>query len=349
MFLLTANDVNHLCAEVGLDKIMDSVIAALEGGFKQYTADTVVQPVRAGFYGDGLIEWMPVHHRNENVTLKMVSYFPENPDKNKIPTVQAYITRNECATGRVTEMVEGSLMTAIRTGAASAVASKVLARPDSRVLGLVGCGVQSITQAHAILRSFPIEKILVFDTCLKAMASIQDRLRFLDVEVSFASVEEIEAQSDIICTATSVDVGAGPVLSGSFLQDHVHINAVGADYPGKYEVPINTLKSSLVIPDFKAQAVREGESQNLNDQEIGPELHELVKEPDNWASWQNKKTVFDSTGIPYEDSLALDVFCALAREYGVGVDMDFFGPCADPKNPYGDCVKEHSQLKIRRI
>jgi L-lysine cyclodeaminase len=338
MLLLRSMDVERVVAEHGLGDFMDCMISALEGGFSRYDPRLVQIPPRSGFVNSGLIEWMPVCFAEQSVVIKVVSYFPDNPHRNNASTIQAHISRSDWSDGRLTELVEGSLLTAIRTGAASAVASRILARPDSRTLGLVGCGAQSVTQAHAISRCFPIERILAFDTCKDAHASIARRLAFLDVPVHSAPLDAVEAEADILCTATSIDVGAGPVISGMHLKPHVHINAVGSDFPGKIELPLHVLRDAFVTPDHREQAVLEGECQSLTAERIGPELHQVVRDAGAFAHLQNQRTVFDSTGIALEDAIALDLICRLARQSKLGAEISFTEDGSDPKSPYAACL-----------
>ena len=282
---------------------------------------------------------MPVCLADQSVVIKTVSYLPDNPLRNNASTIQAHISRSAWRDGTLTEMVEGSLLTAIRTGAASAVASRILAMPDSRTLSLVGCGAQSVTQAHAISRCFPIERILTFDTCGEAHASIVDRLAFLGIPVLPSSLELVQAEADILCTTTSVEIGAGPVISGIGLKPHVHVNAIGSDFPGKIELPADLLRGALVIPDHRDQAIREGECQSLAHDQIGPELHVVVRRAEAFHAFRTRRTVFDSTGIAFEDAIALDIACRLAREARLGMEIRFRDDSADPKNPYRACLR----------
>lgn len=155
-----------------------------------------------------------------------------------------------------------------------------------------------MTQAHALSRVFPLEQILVYDIEPAHAVSFADRVDFLDIDVRVVELAELEAASDIICTVTSVGVGDGPVLSGTNLRPHVHINAIGADLIGKFEVPkvpVAVLKSALVTPDHRAQALREGECQQLEEGDIGPDLMALCADPETAARHRDSVTVFDST------------------------------------------------------
>lgn len=133
MFILTAQDINKLLNKVGLDYIMDTLIDKTESAFYEFSTDNIELPQRNGFNDKGLVEWMPVSIKGKSVVIKVVSYFPENPVLHRLATIQAVTSRYNYDNGQVTDMVEGALLTAIRTGAVSAVASRILAHPDSQV------------------------------------------------------------------------------------------------------------------------------------------------------------------------------------------------------------------------
>ncbi|WP_244184053.1 ornithine cyclodeaminase family protein [Streptomyces cellostaticus] len=321
----------------GRDVFADLVIDRLHRALAEKSKG--VAPARAGFsrcHGDtGSIEWMPYHVPGDCMTLKTVSYTPFRTTKRQyLPVISATLTRFDDETGRLTAMCDARLLTAIRTGAASAVASRLLARPESRVLGLVGAGAQAVTQAHALSRVFPLEQILVHDIEASHAASFADRVRFLDLQVRPAGLAELVATADIICTATTVGVGEGPVLSADGLQPHAHINAVGADLVGKTELPLPLLRAALVVPDHLDQARHEGECQQLSEPEIGPRLSAVCSHPERWAPYRHRTTVFDSTGHALEDHVALDVLLQLAAETGVGERMLMEHLPDDALDPY---------------
>lgn len=340
MFYLSAHDIQKVISAFGKDAVMDAVIHSLSCELKEYDPEQVWMPVREGFYDAGLTEWMPVHKCGDSTTLKVVSYFPKNPEVHEKSTIQAMLSRISGDTGQILEVAEGTLLTALRTGAASALASQVLAHPDSKVLGLVGCGAQCITQAHAICRLFPISKILTFDACPEAHASVVDRLSFLNISIQPSALSQVEAEADILCTATTVGVGAPPVITGTNLKRHVHINAVGSDYPGKRELPETLVRSAFIVPDHFGQAVREGECQQLEDSSPPHglhELHELIRNADHFRGRCGRQTIFDSTGLALEDVSVLSVISDFARRAGIGRTLEFESEYADPKDIYSGC------------
>ncbi|WP_233595391.1 MULTISPECIES: ornithine cyclodeaminase family protein [Corallococcus] len=344
-WLLTQADLRRLVGAVGVDNLMDEVIHDLTEALRGFDAERIDVRKREGFALEhagrtGVLEWMPVMRRGETVTIKVVGYNPDNPAEHGLPTIIATNSVYDCRTGHLQVVVDGVFATALRTGAASAVASQILARPDSRVLGLVGCGAQAVTQLHALSRVFTLERVLVFDTDKDVERSFAQRVAFLHLDVRRVSLEELEAQSDIICTATSVAVGAGPVITGQGLKPHVHINAVGSDLPGKTELPRSFLEDSLVCPDFLPQAVVEGECQQLPRERIGPELVSLVQAPEKYEDWRGRSTVFDSTGLALEDQVVTQTLLRHARRLGLGTRVDLESLSNDVMDPYGHVMTD---------
>ncbi len=152
------------------------------------------------------------------------------------------------------------------------------------------------------------------------------------------------AEADIICTATSIDPGAGPLFANVATKPHVHINAVGSDFPGKIELPLDVLHNSFVCPDFKAQAKIEGECQQLTDEHIGPVLSEVVQQESKYSHVRNERTVFDSTGWVLEDQIVMELFMEYAKEFGLGQEMEIEITSGDAMNPYDFANQEHLVL-----
>lgn len=338
--LLSATDVNSIMNEYGKNRLMDDLIFRLINEFKNFNSEETIIPVRSGFnYNNenpGLVEWMPVYKKGEEVVIKVVGYHPQNPANFNLPTILSTISSYDTKTGHLKGLADGVLLTALRTGAASAVATKCLAHPDSNTLGLVGCGAQCITQLHAISRLFPIKKVMIFDTDEECMNSFRKRIYVLDldIEIVVSSIQDILTKSDIVCTATSIDVGEGPLFSEFNVKPHLHINAIGSDFPGKIELPLSLLQKSFICPDFTKQAKIEGECQQLNDNEIGPDLVSLIQNYDVYKNKTNSLTVFDSTGLALEDQVVMDLFLDLAKEFKIGMNISLENISKDVKNPY---------------
>lgn len=338
--VLSSQDAQKIVAHFGLNEIMDSLIARLISTFRNFSPKQTDIPARAGFHYEkpsaGLVEWMPLHSLGQEVMIKMVGYHPTNPNGHKLPTILSTVSCYDTQTGHLSGLMDGVLLTAFRTGAASAVASRYLAHADSKVLGLIGCGAQSITQLHAISRVFGLEKVLVYDKDERAVSSFAERCAVLDLNLAVepTDMEKVVIGSDILVTATSIDVGAGPLFDGLETKPHLHINAVGSDFPGKVEVPLSFLKNSFVCPDFLDQALIEGECQQLDKKDIDAGIVEVVRDPAAFSFVKKQRSVFDSTGWALEDYVAMELFMEHARELGLGQFIEIEHIPEDVKNPY---------------
>lgn len=332
--------LQEITTTIGVDNIMDRLIEELEEVMQNYNIKEITTPTRAGFHYErpntGLVEWMPIYHHEEKVTIKVVGYHPQNPAKFGLPTIVSTISAYDTATGHLTGVMDGVIPTALRTGAASAIASKYMARPDSSCLGLIGCGAQAVTQIHAISRIFDLKEILVYDINPQAASSLAQRCEMLQINASIKSVTmaEVVANANILITATSIDVGAGPLFDGLPHLKDIHVNAVGSDFPGKTELPLSLLKNSFVCPDFAAQAVVEGECQQLTQEDIGADIVEVVQNPLAYQFAQSMSSVYDSTGWALQDHVTFSLFESLGRELGLGEEMAIESLEGDAANPY---------------
>ena len=345
--ILGHEDIARLVSGVGCDRVMDEMIDRLESAFRQFRDEEWELPPRDGFHYRGsefgLLEWMPVMRRGERILLKLVGYHPENPTRRNLSTIQSLLAVFSTRTGAAEAVLDGELLTAVRTGAASAIATRLLAPLKSDVLGVIGAGAQSITQTHGISRVLPLREILVHDICPKTEATFAGRIGAIlgeKISVKVVPKTELILQSDVLSVATSIDPGHGPVFDAALRhKSSLHINAVGSDFEGKVEIPKNWLEQAYVSPDFLAQAVREGECQQLEACQIGESLPQLVCTPQLGNAVRDRLTVFDSTGFAFEDFVAVDWVLAQAESRQVGRHFVFGRVGEDPKNPYGGLPK----------
>ena len=339
--LLGAGDLAQLLANVGRDRFMDLMIDRMRGRFERHDESEVDARPRDGFRYDkpdlGLIEWMPTHEIGGPVVIKMVGYHPTNPDQRTLPSVIATSSMWDTDTGHLKAIADATLLTALRTGAASGLATDVLAIDAPITVGMVGLGAQAVTQLHAISRVRTIERVVGYDPSEPASSTYADRVAFIGAPVEIVDdvgLRRLVAESDVVCTCTTVDVGAGPVIPDVDTRPWLHINAVGADFPGKYELPIELLERSTVFPDTLAQCLLEGECQRVSVSRIGDELPRLVADLDRHARLRSELTVFDSTGWAVEDEIALRLALELADIHGLGTEFALESVPIDPYDPY---------------
>ena len=337
--ILTVEDISKLVKITGINNLMDEMIDRLHEGLLKFDETSSIIPPRNGFAYNrpdtGLLEWMPILKRGEMATFKIVGYHPTNPTKRKLPTIVSSISVFDTTNGHLIAVADAAFLTSLRTGAASAVASRIMGRPGSRVVGLIGCGAQAVTQLHALSRVFQIEEVLVHDIDPETALSFRKRTEFIGLNIQRAPLEELVARSDLISTATSVGKGEGPVFQDGNVKPWLHINAVGSDFPGKTEIPLSLLTRSFVFPDFLDQAVVEGECQQLDRNKIGRDLAHIVKHQQAYLGIQKNLSVFDSTGWALEDQLAMELLVERSRKLGLGNFIMIESSSDDPKNPYG--------------
>ncbi len=341
--LLGAGDMARLLAVVGRDEFMDLMIERLRGRFERHEAAEVDARSRDGFRYDkpelGLIEWMPTHEIGGPVVIKMVGYHPTNPEQRTMPSVLATSSMWDTDTGHLNAVADATLLTALRTGAASGLATDVLAIDGPITVGMVGLGAQAVTQLHAISRIREVTRVIGYDPSEAAASSYAQRTAFMGIDVDIVTgdaLAEMVASVDVLCTCTSVDIGAGPVIPDGPTKPWLHVNAVGADFPGKFEIPTSLLELSKVFPDTLAQCIVEGECQRVPAKDIGVELPLLVGDPGIHASLRQDRTIFDSTGWAVEDEIALRLALELADRHGLGTLFALESIPVDPHDPYAE-------------
>ncbi|MEM8705167.1 MAG: ornithine cyclodeaminase family protein [Actinomycetota bacterium] len=339
--LLRAEDLSLLLDRVGRDALMDHMLDALRNRFLEFDGESQQARARDGFRYDkpahGLVEWMPTHEIGGPVVIKMVGYHPTNPVQRDIPSVIATTSMWDTTTGHLVAVADSTLLTALRTGAASGLATEALAIEGPITLGVVGLGAQAVTQTHAISRVREIEKVVGFDVDPEVAASFADRIGWLGLDVEILepnAAATIAGDVDVLCTCTSAELGAPPVVAATEVRPWLHINAVGADFPGKIELPVELSRDAFVVPDTLEQCIVEGECQQVPADHIGPEIHDVLRAGDRFAGKRAERTVFDSTGWAVEDDVALRLAVRLAEEHGCGLSVTLERLPEDPYDPY---------------
>jgi ornithine cyclodeaminase/alanine dehydrogenase-like protein (mu-crystallin family) len=326
-----------------VDRFVDELIDVVRAGIRSYDPAEVRHLARDGFSyarpAIGLLEWMPAMTVGGTVAIKTVGYHPDNPRRDGLPSVLATTSLYDTTDGRLLAICEATVLTALRTGAASAVMTDALTRPGPVTLGVVGCGTQAVTQIHAISRVRAIERLVVTDIDPGVSASLARRLPpgtlaagVAPEPVGVLDFGDLGGELDVLCTCTSVEVDKGPVVELRAMKPGVHVNAVGSDFAGKIELPVEFLRSAVVVPDVVEQCLAEGESQQLERHELGPDAVAVLRDPAN-RELVNQRTVFDSTGWSYEDLLAAQLFMAHAERLGRGTVLALQHRPDDPYDP----------------
>lgn len=352
--ILSREDIQEITRSQGINQLMDELIQQLEEAMRTLSQAGLDIPARSGFNyktpETGLIEWMPIYEAGGDVTIKVVGYHPNNPDLHDLPTIVSTISAYDTTTGHLLGIMDGVLPTALRTGAAAAIAAKYMAYDGSENVGMIGCGAQSITQVHGLSRIFDLKRIYIYDVSERAISSFSRRIEALDLDLEIipAEIEKVVEQSDILVTATSIDVGAGPLFQGVQTKAHLHINAIGSDFPGKTELPIDLLKQSFICADFVDQALVEGECQQLTSTDIDADIIEVVTDPRKYKNVKNQRSVYDSTGWALQDKVTFALFRDLGRDLGMGQLVEIENMSGDTSNPY-DFMRQSTPMELREL
>ncbi len=281
----------------------------------------------------GVIELMPIADA-DTYAFKYVNGHPFNPATGH-QTVTAFGVLADVHTGYPVFLAEMTLLTALRTAATSALAARVLARPDCRSMALIGAGSQSEFQAIAFRELLGIDTLRVWDTDPAAIAKAVRNLTGLGFDVRAASSgTDAVRGADVVTTCTADKVRA-VVLSDAQVEPGMHVNAIGGDCPGKTELDPAILSRARVVVEYEPQTRLEGEIQQLPGTFPVTELWEVVAGHVPGRTAREEVTVFDSVGFALEDFSAL----CFVRDDIAGTDLfrdvDLVAEPDDPKDLYG--------------
>jgi alanine dehydrogenase len=260
---------------------------------------------------------------------KIVAVYEDNPLKYSLPTVLATIILNNPSTGSPLAIMEGTYITAIRTGAAGGVAAKYLSRKDSKTVGIFGAGIQARTQLLAIDAVRDIEKVYVYDISADRMKQfVKDMKEVMGCDIERArKPENFIARSDIIVTATTSVV---PIFDGRLLDQGTHVNAIGAYRPNTRELDDKTIARSKVVVDSREAALAEAgdiiiplKANVISEAHIYAEIGEIIAGKKAGRTDENEITLFKSVGLGVQDAAAAYLAYSKATTTGVGIEVPF--------------------------
>lgn len=311
---------------------MDEVIDAVERVFKEKALGRVQMPCKVYlFYHSGDLRVMPCHVESLKLSsVKVVNSHPGNREKG-LPTVMATIILIDPETGFPKAIMSGTWITAMRTGAAGAVAAKYLARRDSKIVAIIGAGMQARTQLMGLMAVIKtIREIRVYDVRPEAERSFakffEERYGDRCDIVVAGSVRESVMDADIVVTTTP---SRKPIVMSEWIGDGTHLNCMGADAPGKQELDPEILKkASKIVVDDVEQAVHGGEINVpislglMSKDEIYAEIGEIIAGLKKGRESDDEITVFSSTGLAIQDAAAASLAYRKAVERGLGSYID---------------------------
>jgi alanine dehydrogenase len=325
--LLTKEQVHSLIR-------MSEVIPAVEDSFRSFSAGDVDQPPYLGLHlsePGAEIDFKACYHPgSERVSLKVSSGgFRDNPSRLGLPNGMGTVLLFDGASGALLCVMDGSLLTGFRTGAAGAISVKAMARDDARVLAMIGTGTQARMQVRAIREVMKIDRIHAWGRTPEGLVVFKS---YMEAEfglpvIAADSPQAAVAQADVVITTTRA---SGVVLHAGWLRPGTHVVAVGADQIGKQELDPEIFRHARVIADSRAQCLEKGEVQHALRahivEGIHAELGEVLLGRAPGRETRDQITVFDSTGMAVQDTATAALILRGAEAGGIGTSFDFLAP-----------------------
>jgi len=235
--------------------------------------------------------------------------FPDNPARRGLPTIQGVIVLCDASDGRVLALLDSSEITTLRTGAATAAAARHLARPDSSVVTIVGCGVQGRVQIRALAKVLPLGRVFAFDRDEEAARRFTEEMgAATGLQITPAErLGQATLESDVCVTCTP---SRQPLLGPQQVRPGTFVAGVGADHPAKLELHPELLRRATVVVDALEQCLEIGDLHHaveagfMRPEDVHAELGEIAAGLKPGRSSSEEVIVFDSTGTALEDVAA---------------------------------------------
>lgn len=310
---------------------MKGTLKVVEEAFRQHGLKKVQMPPKLYLYfknHNGDLRTMPGYLEEQDITgVKIVNVHPDNP-RIGLPTVMALVILNSTETGAPLAIMDGTYLTDMRTGAAGGVAVKYLARKNAKTVGFVGTGNQARSQLMAINEIIDIHEIKATSTSEKQTLAFKDDMESkIGCEITPEKTIRQVCDCDILVTTTP---SRQPIVMNEWISEGTHINAIGADAPGKEELDPLILKRANVIVDDIEQASHSGEVNVpiskglLSVKDIFGELGEVITGKKKARMKDSDITVFDSTGLAIQDIATADMVYRKALEANMGMKLQQF-------------------------
>lgn len=304
---------------------MKDCIEVVEEGFKRLALGEVVMPKRSAIpikNYNGLFLLMPAYIEKLNVlSTKIVTDYPENPLKQNLPTVQAWVLYFDATTGSLEAIMDGVFFTAMRTGAAGGVAIKYLARENAEIIGVFGAGAQARTQIIAAREVRDVKEVKVYDIYPEKSKRFHEELSKLDFKVRVCKEpRDVVSKTDIVITATT---SKKPVFDGDWLEEGTHINSIGG--VGCQELDEKTIKRAKLVVDYREAVLEEAsdiiipiKKGIITPEHIYAEIGEIALGKKQGRVDPKEITVFRTVGVAAEDAVTAKMVYEKAKERNVG-------------------------------
>jgi alanine dehydrogenase len=313
---------------------MAEAIEAVKKAFIQLSSGKAEIPLRTQIpvkKRSGITLFMPAYlTRDDSMAAKIVSVFPNNRRRG-LPTIHALVIVLDAKTGQPLAVMDGTYLTALRTGAASGLATYLLARKDARVAAIFGGGTQARTQLEAVCTVRDIEKAWVYDVKPRVARAYAREMKARgspipsNIRVAQTPKQALH-EADVVCTATT---SFRPVFADSDLKLGVHINGIGSYTPEMQEIPARTVVRSKVVVDSREACLTEAgdliisiDGGLITNKNIHGEIGEVAARKIPGRESDEETTFFKSVGLAVQDVAVAELVLLKAEELGLGTEVD---------------------------
>jgi len=317
-----------------VEKILTPALAnkTVEAAFAAYGLGLADMPAKSYLYFDkGDLRSMPayIHGQDFHIAgIKSVTVHPQNKLYN-LPTVMAVIILIDPENGLPLAIMDGTCLTAVRTGAAGAVAAKYLSREDSKTAGFVGCGVQARAQLSCLLEIRRLEKVKIWQFSQDVQCSVNfkewvETTYHLETIVS-SDIFEVTTETDILVTTTP---SRNPLVTR--VTPGTHINAIGADAAGKQEIDPGIVRKAKIVIDDWSQASHSGEinvplmKRQISQEDIHADLGRIAAKKAEGRTSADEITLFDATGLAIQDVSCAYIVYKTLKDIGTLKEIELF-------------------------
>ncbi len=317
--ILTANDVRS-----AID--MKAAITAMKDAFGQLSRGLARVPVRLGVESDaGVTLFMPAYLESTgDLGAKVASLYMGNPAKG-LPAISAVVLVIDSATGSLRALLDGTYLTALRTGAAAGLATDLLARSDASVVTIFGAGAQAPAQIEAVRAVRPIEEVRIVSRTRKSAERFAEHLSGVKARV-FEDRSKAVRGAHII---TAVTTSEAPVFVGKDVEPGTHINGVGSFTPTMQEVDADTVRRSRIVVDSREAVLEEAGDLiiPINDgviraEDLDTELGDIVNGRKPGRTADDEITFFKSVGVAVQDVVTARHVIDAAESRGLGASVE---------------------------
>lgn len=315
--ILTADDVRAALP-------MSKAIEAMRHAYGQLSDGTAIAPPRQHITSDkGITLIMPAYlPKRSEFGIKVVSVYDENPDIN-LPRITATVLVLDPNTGTPLAFMDGTSLTAIRTGAGGGLAADLLARKNSKTVGLFGAGVQARAQLQAVMAVRKIECVNLISrtqaSAEKIAAEISNWTDAPKVNLATSPQEVVENADIVICATTSPT----PLFDGNHIKHGTHNTAVGTFVPEKREVDTTTItRADRIVVDSREACLEEAGDLIIPNAQIDAEIGEIVNGDKQGRQTEDEITFFKSVGVAVQDAVAASAVLKEAETKGLGTVIE---------------------------